>query len=203
MTRRTAKADPLLLGIEAGGTRTIAIATGGALPAPVRREFGPANLWLLDDAQLASRLRTIARAMPRPAAVGIGMAGARTPADRQRLATAAAKAWPGVPCHATSDLEIALMAAATTVATPRRSPDRSRERDQVARVLIVSGTGSCCLGRGPDGRTERLGGWGHVLGDRGSGYDIALQRPEVASSARWTTAAAGRRWARASFARCC
>ena len=164
---------PLLLGVEAGGTRTVAVASGGALPAPVRREFGPANLWLLNDAQLVSRLRTIARAMPRPAAVGIGMAGARTPADRQRLVTAAAKAWPGVPCLATSDLEIALMAAARPP-MPRGSPGPSREPGEVARVLIVSGTGSCCLGRGLDGRTERLGGWGHVLGDRGSGYDIAL-----------------------------
>jgi N-acetylglucosamine kinase-like BadF-type ATPase len=41
--------------------------------------------------------------------------------------------------------------------------------------MIVSGTGSCCFGRAPDGRTTRVGGWGHVLGDRGSGYDIALR----------------------------
>jgi N-acetylmuramic acid 6-phosphate etherase len=164
----------ILLGIEAGGTRTVALATGGNLDAPIRREFGPANLWLLDDPQLTRRLRAIAREIPKPAAIGIGMAGARTPADRARLAAAAARVWPGIPCHATSDLEIALMAAAEPTPHERRSDAGPSKAPPAARVLIVSGTGSCCLGRGVDGRTERLGGWGHVIGDRGSGYDIAV-----------------------------
>ena len=43
------------------------------------------------------------------------------------------------------------------------------------RVLVLSGTGSCCLGRAPDGRRVRFGGWGHLMGDRGSGYDIGLR----------------------------
>ena len=98
----------VVLGIEAGGTRTVAL-----VPEPllVRREFGPANLRLLDDAKLAAHFRAIARAMPHPTALGIGMAGARTEADRERIRRAAAVAWPGVPCSATNDLETALMAA--------------------------------------------------------------------------------------------
>jgi N-acetylmuramic acid 6-phosphate etherase len=162
----------ILLGIEAGGTRTVALAVGGDLAAPVRQEFGPANLYLLDDAQLAHRLRTVARAMPRPHAVAIGMAGARTDADHARLGRIAATVWPGVPCHATSDLETALMAAD---AGPRPRGRARGSRAAAARVLIVSGTGSCCFGRSADGRTARLGGWGHLLGDRGSAYDIALR----------------------------
>jgi N-acetylmuramic acid 6-phosphate etherase len=42
-------------------------------------------------------------------------------------------------------------------------------------VLVLSGTGSCCFGRAQDGRTQKVGGWGHILGDRGSGYDLALR----------------------------
>ena len=40
-------------------------------------------------------------------------------------------------------------------------------------VALISGTGSVCLGRGGDGRTVRVGGWGPLLSDEGSGYEIA------------------------------
>jgi len=41
-------------------------------------------------------------------------------------------------------------------------------------VALICGTGSICYGRARDGTTARAGGWGHLLGDEGSGYDIAL-----------------------------
>jgi N-acetylglucosamine kinase-like BadF-type ATPase len=50
-------------------------------------------------------------------------------------------------------------------------------------VALISGTGSVCLGRTPDGRTARVGGWGPLLGDEGSGYQIALQALQVATQA--------------------
>jgi N-acetylglucosamine kinase-like BadF-type ATPase len=40
-------------------------------------------------------------------------------------------------------------------------------------VAVISGTGSVCLGRSPEGRSARVGGWGPLLGDEGSGYHIA------------------------------
>src|SRR5213594_116350 len=130
--------NPVFLGIEAGGTRTVALAAG---PRTVRREFGPANLRLLTDAQLDKHFGKVAKDMPRPAGVAIGMAGARTKADRERIRRAAAKAWPQVPCYATSDLETALAAAASN-SQPRPA----------ATVLVLSGTGSCCYGLTADGR---------------------------------------------------
>ena len=42
-------------------------------------------------------------------------------------------------------------------------------------MLVLSGTGSCCYGQSPDGTTTKLGGWGHLLGDKGSGYEIGLR----------------------------
>jgi N-acetylmuramic acid 6-phosphate etherase len=97
------------------------------------------------------------------AGIVIGMAGARTDSDRQRIRAAAARVWPDVPCYATNDLETALVAADTGA---RNAP--------AAQVLILSGTGSCCFGRTPDNQTARVGGWGHILGDKGSGYEIGL-----------------------------
>ena len=40
-------------------------------------------------------------------------------------------------------------------------------------VALISGTGSVCLGRTAEGKSARVGGWGPLLGDEGSGYHIA------------------------------
>src|SRR5260370_16201841 len=42
-------------------------------------------------------------------------------------------------------------------------------------VVVSSGTGSIGLGRDAAGQRARSGGWGHILGDEGSGYAIAQQ----------------------------
>jgi N-acetylmuramic acid 6-phosphate etherase len=52
---------------------------------------------------------------------------------------------------------------------------RQLSRQRVPQVLVVSGTGSGCYGKSLKGRGVKVGGWGHVLGDKGSGYDIGLR----------------------------
>ena len=129
----------------------------------VRRvETGPANLRLLTDTKLWRRLAEVARECPAPDAVAICLAGARNERDWARMREAAARVWPGVPCHATNDLESALSAGQSA-------------EIEVPRVLVLSGTGSCCYGRAPEGRTAKIGGWGHILGDKGSGFEIGLR----------------------------
>ena len=39
-------------------------------------------------------------------------------------------------------------------------------------IVLIAGTGSSCYGRTGDGRSWRAGGWGPVLDDRGSAYDL-------------------------------
>ena len=39
-------------------------------------------------------------------------------------------------------------------------------------VCLIAGTGSIALGRDQTGRQARTGGWGHIVGDEGSGFDI-------------------------------
>ena len=41
-------------------------------------------------------------------------------------------------------------------------------------VLLIAGTGSIAWGRAEDGREGRVGGWGHHIGDEGSGYAIGV-----------------------------
>jgi N-acetylmuramic acid 6-phosphate etherase len=151
------------LGIEGGGTRTVALLADGSGRALHRLETGPANMKLLTAAQLIRRFRSIAIALPLPDAVAIGLSGAWVEADFQKIRSAAEKVWARIPCYATNDLETGLTAA-----------NGGPRTEQIPQVLVISGTGSGCYGKGRDGRGVKVGGWGHVLGDKGSGYDIGL-----------------------------
>ncbi len=47
-------------------------------------------------------------------------------------------------------------------------------------IGAISGTGSNVFGVGPDGRSWRVGGWGHLLGDEGSGYWLGVESVRAA-----------------------
>jgi N-acetylglucosamine kinase-like BadF-type ATPase len=159
----TVCAHPLTLGIEAGGTRTSVLLVDADDQERLSFQTSPAVLPLMSDRELLWHLRDIAARLPfTPSSIGIGMAGARTEADKDRLRRAASRIWPAVPCIATNDLDTALAAV----------PERTVP---FPRVLVLSGTGSCCFGRAPDGRTAKVGGRGHVIGDRASACDIGLR----------------------------
>lgn len=163
MKRTTESAGLKYLGIEGGGTRTVALLADGSGRALCRLETGPANMKLLTAAELIQRFRSIATAVPLPDAVAIGLSGAWVEADFQKIRSAAEKVWPRITCYATNDLETGLSAATDGPRT-----------EQIPQVLVISGTGSGCYGQGRDGRGVKVGGWGHILGDKGSGYDIGL-----------------------------
>ena len=42
-------------------------------------------------------------------------------------------------------------------------------------ILLISGTGSLCFGKRPDGMSARAGGYGHLIDDKGSAYDISIR----------------------------
>ncbi len=39
-------------------------------------------------------------------------------------------------------------------------------------IALIAGTGSICFGISPEGEEVRSGGWGHLIGDEGSGYAL-------------------------------
>lgn len=158
---QTSPTIPSLLGIEGGGTHTVALLSSAPANRIERGVFGPGNLRLLTDAALVALFREIAGRFPSAGAIGVGMPGARTEQDRQRILAAVSKVWPGTPCRATHDLETALLAAPSTRASTR--------------VVVLSGTGSCCYGMDARGKSAKLGGWGHILGDKGSAFEIGLR----------------------------
>ena len=50
-------------------------------------------------------------------------------------------------------------------------------------VLLVAGTGSIAYARGPAGTIARCGGWGHVIGDEGSGAWIGRRALSIVAAA--------------------
>lgn len=147
------------LGIEGGGSHLVALYADAAGSLLSRYASGPANLRLLSDPDLRERLETVRDQFPNPSAVGIAFAGLRTTSDADRVRTATETLWPGIPIWVGNDLECALAADGTA-------------EENRTRVLVLSGTGSCCYGQDGSGRTAKVGGWGHWLGDRGSAFHL-------------------------------
>lgn len=151
-----------LLGIEGGGTRTSALLVEGTDSVLASFAVGPGNLQHLNGEELAALLTSIRDQLPaQPDRIGIGMAGVRSAGDRERLRRAVAATWPDTPSVVGDDLILALEAGEWPA-------------DCAAQVLQLSGTGSCCLGRHRDGASVKVGGRGHIIGDRGSACDIAV-----------------------------
>ena len=144
-----------VLGIEGGGTKTewLFVDESGS---PVRSGVLPAsNLRLVSDAFLEELFRVLPAD---PTHVGVFLAGCATGADRARLRACAARVWPLAELTVGSDRESGFAAAFG-------SADG---------VTVIAGTGSAITGR-REGRYEKAGGWGQLLGDIGSGYHLAVQ----------------------------
>jgi N-acetylmuramic acid 6-phosphate etherase len=166
--KHTSDAPPACLGLDCGGTRSVAIYECGGTTRRV--EAGPGNVRLLSEVQLLAlfrELKSVHKDLPAPSAIAIGMAGARLDCDRARVRRAAAKVWPSIPCSAWGDLDTALAAA--------EIDERVGENKLSALVAALSGTGSCFFGKNARGQNVKVGGWGHVVGDKGSAYEIGLR----------------------------
>lgn len=147
-----------ILGIEGGGTKTswmLFAARGGKLQLLDEGSLAPTNFRLTSRARILEIWREMPRAVER---VGAFLAGCGTPADRSELAKLCAEVWPGAAIVTGSDRESGFASA-------------FGEGDGIA---VNAGTGSSITGR-HDGCVERAGGWGHVLGDAGGGYDLSLE----------------------------
>lgn len=166
---------PLLVGIDAGGSKTRALVGGAGGAVLGWGEAGPANyqstglkaaFQALDAAVEQALERAGAGPERDPAAaralVGaacLGAAGMDRPKDFAVFQGWAERAFPNARLRLVNDAHIALAAG-----TPAGWG-----------LVLIAGTGSIAYGRSPDGRVERAGGWGYLLGDEGSGYDIGLQ----------------------------
>jgi N-acetylglucosamine kinase-like BadF-type ATPase len=159
------------IGIDGGGTKTelalvsldgmqIAAYFGGASNAfSVGFEQAAAEIvQLLERCWLETKLK------PEDCiGLGVGLAGVDREADRCRwtelLQTRLAEHGAPKRVYVGNDAETALFGTV----------------GQTEGIVVISGTGSIVYGITPDGRRLRVGGWGHLLGDAGSGYTIGLR----------------------------
>jgi N-acetylmuramic acid 6-phosphate etherase len=147
-----------ILGIEGGGTKTewVLLAGDADEHRVLRRGMLPAsNMKLTSD----DGLHRLFSALPHDVThVGVYLAGCATAEDRVRLSTLSTEAWPQAHLSVGSDRDSGL-------ATAFRADDG---------IAVIAGTGAAVHGRRGE-QVEKAGGWGQLLGDRGGGYDLAMQ----------------------------
>ncbi|MCG8349004.1 MAG: hypothetical protein MI924_14630 [Chloroflexales bacterium] len=163
-----------ILGIDGGGSKTTALLAdehgtilgeGKATASNCQTiGFAPAIAALTDAIDAAFQSARLAPALPVSAAC-FGMAGAGRESNRVQLERWALEAGIARRCVVVVDADPVLMAG---------TPDGWG-------LALISGTGSFCYGRTTDGHTVRVGGWGYLLGDEGSGYDLALRALRLAT----------------------
>jgi N-acetylmuramic acid 6-phosphate etherase len=169
-------AGELYLGIDGGGSRTVALlacinGAGWSLDSIHesvlgRGEAGPCNLHAVGAARALSALaEAVAGAFAAAklcrvpvAAVCLGLAGAGRLEDQKIIQDWAHDAQLAQTVRVTTDAEILLAAG-----TPKGWG-----------LALVAGTGSIAYGRSANGRSARAGGWGYLLGDEGSAYALVL-----------------------------
>jgi len=153
-----------VLGIDAGGTKTLCLLADaqGQIVAEAR---GPgANLHVAGEAGVEATLRdvitrTIGDREITPAAICIGIAGVDRDDEERAIQAIAHAICPGSRVLVVNDALIALVAGA----------------HDAPGIVIIAGTGSITYGRNRAGEAARAGGWGHMVGDEGSGYWIGRE----------------------------
>lgn len=154
-----------VLGVAGGGTRTVAIVANEKGRVLGRGESGPATQHTIGLASAINAIRTATQAAIEDAglvasalsAAYFGLAGVDRPVDRQTMAGAVASL--GLTCRIQVDHESCAALAGATDGKPG--------------VVIMADTGSVAFGEDARGQRARAGGYGPLLGDEGSGYDIA------------------------------
>ncbi|THF74506.1 BadF/BadG/BcrA/BcrD ATPase family protein [Cohnella fermenti] len=163
------KGSGLFLGVDGGGTKTTLLVGDGEGRIVSIVGGSSSNLksrpWDEVRAELSRLVREGLERAGRPiadiAGIALGLAGGDRPEDKKRVAEhLAAELAPGVRIDVFNDAATALMAGT-----------------QGAKgMVLISGTGSICCGFDPEsGRYVRSGGWGYLLGDEGSGFDLGRQ----------------------------
>src|ERR1700730_3908718 len=147
-----------VLGIDAGGTKTLCLLADEA-GRIVAEGLGPgANFHTSGDVELERVLRQVIDAAIgdreiAPAAVCVGGAGVDREDEAPIVRAMLHRCVPASRVVVVSDALIALEAGAG------ESPG----------IVVISGTGSIAYGRNARLEAARSGGWGHIIGDEGSG----------------------------------
>ena len=154
----TEQAEQLILGVEGGGSKTdwvLVRQENGSSKVIESGKLPAGNFILLSEQELRDLLSQLPREVPR---VGVFLAGCKTEDDRASLRAICESIWPNGKVAVGSDRDSGFAAA-------------FGDKDGIA---VISGSGSAVTGR-KGGKVEKAGGSGHLLGDGGGGYTLALE----------------------------
>jgi N-acetylglucosamine kinase len=163
------------VGVDGGGTKTQAALIDALGDEIARASGGPSNYHAVGvetaEASLRAAIYGVLDAARLEAtdvaALGLGIAGAARPRDKETVRAVLARI-ARFPCVLiTHDAETALMGA-----IGRRYG-----------VVLIAGTGAIAYGVNARGETCRADGWGHLLGDEGSAYWIGREALRAAARA--------------------
>jgi N-acetylglucosamine kinase-like BadF-type ATPase len=171
--------ESLLLGIDAGGSKTVAwlaLCHPAAEPEVLGRgAAGPANAQSVGLSQSLENLT---------AAVTAAFSAARLPCQTVASAVLAAAG------SDSAEIRRALTAWADGISLAGHFrivhdawPLLAAGTPRGFGIALISGTGSLAFGRSADGRTARAGGWGFLFGDESSGYALAVAGLRAAAQA--------------------
>jgi N-acetylglucosamine kinase-like BadF-type ATPase len=150
-----------VLGIDAGGTKTICLCADGDGTVIGEARAGGANLQATGELEVEKVLHHVMDAAigasgVRPEVICLGIAGVDRPEDTAAVEGIMGRIGFKARVIVVNDALVALVAGA----------------GDGEGVVIVAGTGSIAYGRDGSGRAARAGGWGYLLGDEGGGFWI-------------------------------
>ena len=151
----------MILGIDAGGTKTRAIVMNKNGDIIYRGTGGPGNHFVVGEEGVIKALTTALSKYEGPEfdIAIISAAGAGFSAEsRAYIINLSKKAIKAKKIDAYNDCYVALRGA---IATRKKG------------MIILAGTGSMVIGMDEEKMYHKTGGWGHLLGDEGSGYRIS------------------------------
>ncbi len=165
-----------VLGIDAGGTKTVGYLADEAGQVLAEARASAANLHAAGEREVERVLREVIDGASgghgaELVAVCVGMAGAEREADQEAVAAILRRIGIRGRILVVNDAIVALSAGV------REGPG----------IVLISGTGSIVYGRSARGRATRAGGFGRIFGDEASGYWLgrrALQAVARASDGR-------------------
>ncbi len=161
-----------VIGLDGGGTKTTAQITDLRGTVLAETQNGPSNFQNIGIEESARNIldlietccHTVGCSVSEIGSVVAGLAGAGRAGDQRRICE-------GIQCVAQKrglylqDLSVESDARIALEGAFRGGPG----------IVLISGTGSIVFAKGSKGAIHRVGGWGRLIGDEGSGYHIGRE----------------------------
>ena len=153
-----------VLGIDAGGTKTVCLLADGHGHVVSEGRGGGANLHASGELEVEKVLHQVMESAIgdrdiMPAAICLGIAGVDRDDEARTVRAIMRRIGYKSRVVVVNDALIALVAGA----------------GNAPGIVIIAGTGSIVYGRNVRHEAARAGGWGHLIGDEGSGYWIGRE----------------------------